>query len=366
MTKRNQTIRIGLFSDLHLQNDNKHYKRSADGKSDLLSASEELIDVIASKQFDIVIFAGDLTDEENLDPYVLKATNKAILGSIAKSTPVYILLEGNHCIVDGQNKYSVLSGYKDIVPENVHLIVDQTEDIAVEVKGKTVYIRSVPYLGDYDLMRNEIIKPLEMSYADVNILVYHAATTNALMDNGLPAVSGLTFQEDDLDQYHIAFAGDFHRPQNFSVGQTDVHYIGAPFALTRGQRFNLQYRELTVDQNNNLSIVDHANTLARAIVDVDYEDLSELDNLDNNSIVYINNVPASERRNIDSLIDSYNFYSCKIKIKPVQREIIKDEARQAKLNIHKTQDVREILNSLLTEDEKSHPWTQEVISTITQ
>lgn len=362
MTKKK--IRIGLFSDLHLQNSNKHYKKNKDGKSDLLDASEQFLDVIAREQFDIVIFAGDLTDEETLDPYVLSATNKAILGSISKSTGAYILLEGNHCIVDDQNKYSVLASYKSIVPDNVHLIVDNSEDMAIDINGKIIYIRSVPYQGDYNLMREQIIKPLEMIHADVNILVYHAATVNALMDNGLPATNGIHFQEDDLDQYHIAFAGDFHKPQSFLVGNTEVHYIGAPFALTRGQNFSLIYLELVIDTDNSLCIMDHVNELGRKIVDVSYEQLEKLDTLPSNSVVYINDVPATERHNVEQIVKAKDFYSCKIKIKPVQREVIKDEERQAKLNIHKTQDVRAILNSLLTDEERSLVWTEEVINGI--
>lgn len=357
-------IRIGLFSDLHLQNDNKHYKKRPDGKSDLLDAAEQFLDVIAREQFDIVIFGGDLTDEETLNPYVLSATNKAILGPISKSTGAYILLEGNHCIVDGQNKYSVLNSYQSAVSENTHLVVDAPEDLALDIEGKIVYIRAVPYQGDYKAMREQIIRPLEMPHADVNILIYHAATANALMDNGLPATSGITFEPEDLDQYHIAFAGDFHRPQSFKVGDTEVHYIGAPFALTRGQRFPLIYREMTIDENNEICIIDHVNELSRSIIDVEYDNLDSLDRLESSSIVYVNNVPATERSKVEAIVKEKNFYSCKLKIKPVQREVIKDDERQAKLSIHKTQDIKAILNSILTEEERSLVWTEEVINGI--
>lgn len=355
---KTKILKVAIFSDLHLQNQNKHYKTDTDGRGDLNRRQEQFIDHIASLDCDIVLNLGDSTDEEIVDPFVLATLNHLLLGPLSYKALV-VHLEGNHCITDSGNVYSILSAYKDKISDNVRLTVDQANDIVLDVAGKSIYIRSVPYIGDYEAMLNMITKPLDTTYNDLSILVYHAPTVNALMDNGLPATKGLEFKPDDLDQFDLAIAGDFHRPQRFMVGDTPVYYCGAPFALTRGQNFRLGYRTLTVYDDGSYELEDHDNPYAIYIRDVEFGE--EYPPHPERTVCYVNNVPHENKKDEIENLRRIGYYSYKVKTAPIERPKLEREDRKAQMKAHKTNDLRTLFWSVLTEEEKQDQWLTNLI-----
>ncbi len=364
--RSNPIFTADIISDLHLTNSNRHYRVASDGQSDLLSRQKAFLDYIAQSDAHAILDLGDATDEEIVNPYVLSALNDLLLGSIAKTGKLVIHLEGNHCIVDGENVYSILASYKNRISDNVRLTVDQPSDMVIEVEGKKIYIRSVPYIGDYEKMRQMIVKPLDELYVDFALLLYHAPTVNAMMDNGLPATKGLHLQSEDLDQYNLAIAGDFHRPQSFMVGETPVYYCGAPFALTRGQNFDLQYRRLEVFEDGSFELSSIPNPFSISIKDVEYDKLNIDDYDPASTVLYVNNTPHSERKRVNNLLKDAGFYSYKIKVAPIVKSTVLEEGQKERLSHHKKQDIKQLFESVLSINEKSDLWIQSLIETISK
>lgn len=348
-----------ITSDLHIQNLNKHYLTDADGRGDLNKRQEMFLDHLASLDYDIFLNLGDSTDEEIVDPHVLSVLNHLLLGPLSEKS-VTIHLEGNHCITDSGNIYSILSAYSDKVSNSVRLTVDKENDILLSVNGKNIYIRAVPYIGDYELMKQMITKPLDTAYNDLSILLYHAPTANAMMDNGLPATKGLEFEADDLDQYDLALAGDFHRPQKFMVGDTPVYYCGAPFALTRGQNFKLGYRTLTVYDDASYAIEDHENPFAIQIKDIEYGEAYPAN--PERTVLYVNNVPYDKKKDEIEKLKTKGFYSFKVKAAPIDRPERTRESQNAQMKAYKTNDLHTLFWSVLTEEEKEDQWIQQLIT----
>lgn len=366
MTK-SEILRIGLYADLHITNSNRHYKIASDGKSDLLDRAEKFIDHIAQQDYDIYVNLGDTTDENIVDTYVLPALNASLLGPITEKGKPYLHLEGNHCIVDGENTYSILSSYKHQVPSHVQLTVSEPNDTIFEVGGKSIYIRSIPYIGDYLKMREWIVKPLDEAYNHFAILLFHAPCINALMDNGLPASHGLRLEDTDLDQYDLAIGGDFHRPQMFMVGETPCYYCGAPFALTRGQNFQLGSRELVIYDDQTFDLNFLPNPYALKICDLGWTEKEKIDTLDPvSTILYVNDVPHEEKADLLALLQQKNFYSFKIKVAPVKKSTVLEEDKKDRIAAHKKQDIRSLLNSVLSKEESEDPWIAKLIEKVSQ
>lgn len=364
MTK-SKLLTIGLYADLHLTNSNRHYKVGTDGKSDLLERAERFIEHIAQRECDIYVNLGDTTDENIVDTYVLPALNMSLLGPIAQKGKPYLNLEGNHCIVDGANVYSILSSYKEQVSSHVQLTIQEPTDTIFEVAGKSIYVRSVPYIGDYIKMREMIVKPLDEAYNHFSILLFHAPCNNALMDNGLPSTHGLHLEENDLDQYDIAIGGDFHRPQMFKVGDTPVYYCGAPFALTRGQNFPLGSRELSIYDDGSYEMSSIPNPYALNICDLGWTETDKLDKLDPaRTILYVNDVPHEEKSKLVSKLNELNFYSYKVKMASIQKSTVLEEDKRERIESHKRQDIRSLLHSVLSKEESDDPWIIELLERV--
>jgi hypothetical protein len=318
------SLRLVLFSDLHLTNDNKHYRKDPDGRSHLLKAQEDFLSLIQEElesQLHVYgVFLGDLTDKDLIDPYVLRVLTyfNGFLDSDRNSWTLHAL-EGNHGIRDSQNEYSIIgamTGYGGHCKPK----------IAVDAKGLGgTEIRKYfqPYYAIQDMQKD--LEALDTGSDGVRLLFVHAPIKNALMDNGLPAPRGLDITEEIAAKFDAIFAGDFHRPQEFMVGNTKVTYVGAPFALTRGQTFNKRYLivDITVDgQDKEIVVTEKENPYAYNIIDVPYEDLDTIkDSSLERTILYIHDIPSPEaREDLQSKEWIKNCYSVHYRMKPAFKE----------------------------------------------
>jgi DNA repair exonuclease SbcCD nuclease subunit len=307
-----------VFSDLHLDNNNKYFRRRNDGKSDLLAAQEQfLTDLFDSAAYgELIVCAGDLTDDNLLDSYVFGAVMHfaKLVRRHGERGGRVVLLEGNHCITDSKNVFSVVGGLSRMGLEAL-VCVNHPQTLMLEDCGKMVAIRAVPYMDDHKAMLDAMAEPIP-GYEIPKLLFFHAAVRNALLDNGFPNDRGIELTAREVSQYDTIIGGDFHRHQCFDVAGKQVYYCGAPFTLKGGQEYKKGY----------MSVVDktcefHECVLDYPIITRRYDELSQLELPDDSSRITlkVRDVPNHELKTdlIDQLI-ALELYSYHIAMMPSQ------------------------------------------------
>lgn len=222
-----------VFSDLHISNRNSKFKKDEQGISELLKLQRNFVEDVVSHaesypDRDVcVLFLGDWTDYETLDPITQFYSNQmlAMLESYKFKT---IMLEGNHCITDRGLKATVLTAFKPL-SEDIDLVV-QPEKIRV---ADGHYVFAVPYLSD-DEQFEEAVRRFneEAKDCETSILCFHQPLVNALLDNGLKSPSGMSLTEDMVNNFTLVLGGDFHTHQEVIP---KAYYCGAPFQLKFGE-----------------------------------------------------------------------------------------------------------------------------------
>lgn len=232
-----------VFSDLHLSNLKSKYKVLSNGKSELLHLQEQFVrDSIDKHNPDIVLFLGDLTDYETLDPITLNATAN-VLNYVINNSKHSIWLEGNHCLGDASNHFTVLNAFNSFANLDNHHFVIKSE--LVEIGNIRFYCFA--YFGDFESVQDnisEINQELDKNYK--NILLFHYPTKNALLDNGLPASSGLELTEDVVGNFDLVLGGDYHKHQQL-LNAHNAYYVGAPFMLVSNEDPRKGYLILDLD-----------------------------------------------------------------------------------------------------------------------
>jgi DNA repair exonuclease SbcCD nuclease subunit len=244
-------MKLAVFSDLHLTNQNSKFRVNLNGVSDLLVAQLCFVDWMikdaAHRGCEALLFLGDITDRATLDPITQTYFNRCINKLVSESKMDHvILLEGNHCTSDQLNRYSVLGATRELV-EDAH-IVTKPECIALKDKyGSSLFFHVIPYGPDYTKIEKEIAELNEVLDPEgCHILLFHFPCSNAQLDNGVPSPKGVHLTEDMVSNFTLCLGGDFHRSQWLS-GNSKAYYVGAPF--------NLKFNEQT-DEPRGYAIVD--------------------------------------------------------------------------------------------------------------
>jgi DNA repair exonuclease SbcCD nuclease subunit len=367
----NDKKRYLLYSDLHLTNKNKHYKRDGDGLSDLLKRQMDFLKFLYSEgeknKVDGIIFLGDLTDEDMIDTYVLSCLFE--LAKLAKnaSFPSYFI-EGNHGITDRKNKYSIIGSLSALLPNC--FFECQLHRERINIKDKNVDLYFLPY-GNFKEMQDLCANLQPQEDTDCNVLFLHGPVINAEMDNGLPSQHGLELTEETLEVFNLTIAGDFHRPQSMNIGSQPFVYCGAPFALTRGQEFDKLYRELVIEieeDNISISLVNHENPFQMKLLSFDYDIFKQIKDLsifDDQVTLIIDEIPSVfEKEALENILSSLNLYNYKLKVKnsrspsqtidPIEKSKLSDDQilkLVAKRNISDSkllEKVEKIVNKIVT------------------
>lgn len=242
-------MKILATSDLHLNDSNPKYKQ-IDGISDYLVRSYDLIDEMAQRleSYDdqcVFLFGGDWTDKETLSTQVQTYSNKCIRRICDTGKP-YLFIGGNHTTSDIQNRFTVLEAARQLVGDgNEFGFVSNFFYSNLRCDGFNLEVHCFPYYNDHDLLLEKIRQANDdLDSDDFNLMVFHFAVKNALLDNGIEAPSGIELRPDDVSNFDLILGGDFHRHQQIFE---DAYYIGAPFDLKFGEHYQRSYLEIDID-----------------------------------------------------------------------------------------------------------------------
>jgi DNA repair exonuclease SbcCD nuclease subunit len=245
-----------VFSDLHLTNSNSKFILNEQGVSHLLQAQYLLVKSICQKVralgYDGLLFLGDWTDAATLDPIVQTYSNK-LIKEIVNTDEFALLIEGNHCVLDKGNVFTVLGAADELVSsDKAHVVLQQQT-----IKYGKIHFHCFPYISDYDELERQIAKKNE-AIADspmIDVMLFHFPTKNAMLDNGMPSPSGVNLGQDITSNFDLCLGGDFHRAQQI---HDDAHYVGAPFDLKFGEHYDRGVTELVIGEDGyELNTVDN-------------------------------------------------------------------------------------------------------------
>jgi DNA repair exonuclease SbcCD nuclease subunit len=288
-------MKLGVFTDLHLSNSHSKFMLKEDGVSDLLEAQGEFVKyfVEQTKDCEVLLFLGDYTDRATLDPVTQSYCNMT-LKRLAESGKQVILIEGNHCLSDKGGLFTVLSAASMLSNfDNLNFV---TEEEHLRLSGVNFYC--VPYRSDYKYIEKKIKSINDsLNKSEINVLLFHLPTINAVLDNGVPSKKGVNLSSEITGNFNICLGGDFHRPQQL-VNNSKAYYVGAPFSMKYGDTFERGFWKVTLDEsgyeidriqnpfNYNIAKVapeafqdylhDYSNFLSRSIIKIDSEPSEEV------------------------------------------------------------------------------------------
>lgn len=229
-------MKLLCFSDLHLTNRNPKFKLSG-GVSDLLLRQEKFVEWIVeeSKNYDAIFFLGDWSDYATLDPVTQTYSNR-LIHKLGKADKPVIFLEGNHCISDTKNQFTVLGAAAEFdFKQSEMYFITQNDVIDLKIGKEAVRLYCAPYRSDYRDIEYEIskasVKAAEEDF--LSILIFHFPSSNAVLDNGLESGKGVNLSAEITEGFDICIGGDFHKHQQL-VNNDKAWYTGAPFDLNFG------------------------------------------------------------------------------------------------------------------------------------
>lgn len=223
-----------VTADLHLTNRHSKFKLNKDGVSDLILAQQGMIEWIAQmleeEDYDGFIIAGDVTDYPTMDPITLTIFN-ACMKRLFKTGKKIIVLEGNHCVTDQGNIYTVVGAARELTMcDNAYMVTQM--DV---LKFEDVTFYCCPFLPDSHMIEQSIGKWNTSAKRENNdVLLFHFPTINAVLDNGLESKNGVNLSGEITSNFTVCLGGDFHKPQKL-IGTDNAYYVGAPFDLKFGQ-----------------------------------------------------------------------------------------------------------------------------------
>lgn len=243
-----QDIRVILSSDDHLSNKNPKFRMDSKGVSELLVRQHKLSQFIADKlktDFDLYINGGDLTDYANLDPVTSTITNKYIKNIIDTGKPC-IFLEGNHCISDTKNAFTVLGAISSLTDcSNVRFVfqdeilkLDKNFNFTDSDEDSVLVVYCFPYFSDLKALAKRIeLASSSTDKSKFNLMIFHFPCSNAFLDNGMTATRGLELSEAITEGFDLCLGGDYHKHQKL-INNSKSFYIGAPFDLKHGEHYD--------------------------------------------------------------------------------------------------------------------------------
>lgn len=316
-----QTLRIITSSDDHLSNKNPKFKINNLGVSYLLSRQHDLSVMIAEKlkqDFDLYINGGDLTDYANLDPITSTYTNKFIKNIVDTGKPC-IFLEGNHCINDTKNAFTVLGAISSLtdftncrfVFQDEILMLDSNFKFTDDEESSIVHIYCFPYFSDLKALSERIHKAsLNTDSAKFNLMLFHFPCSNAFLDNGMAATRGLELSEKITEGFDLCLGGDYHKHQKL-VNNDKAYYIGAPFDLKHGEHYDRGILDIKINlKDKKFKLGKILNPFILPIVDLTYEEILKMDNEQlSNCVVRVKDEIDNKKKMI---LDSKTFHKLSI------------------------------------------------------
>ena len=297
-----------VTADLHLTNRHSKFRLNKDGVSDLLSAQQQMVEWIAQmleqEDYDGFILAGDVTDYPTMDPITLTVFN-ACMKRLFKTSKKIIILEGNHCVSDQGNIYTVVGAAKELTMCDNAYMVTQTE--VIEFEDITFYC--CPFLADIEQIESTIAKWNATAKRKNNdVLLFHFPTINAVLDNGLPSKKGVNLSQDITSNFTVCLGGDFHKPQQL-VNTEHAYYVGAPFDLKFGQEGPRVLNSITIE-NGGYKIEQISNPFNFPMIYIDEQDMESLLSQDmSRTIAKLKDSPSSEVARTDLEKFRKRFYS---------------------------------------------------------
>lgn len=218
-------MKIVTTADWHFRNSDSYGIYNSSGVNDFLiervNIGMEIINMTRRLDAHLVI-DGDFIDDRIIDSITLHYSSYII--SMFNKLRATLLLEGNHGFDGKDNKYSIISHWKYLCPDNLYIV---TEPGILDVDG--IRYHCIPAINDIDKLFPEIIKNFikQISKGKINILLLHGPIINAKFDSGTKAKSGI--KEDYIhtasNKYDYVVCGDFHRYQKLF---DNVWYTGSP------------------------------------------------------------------------------------------------------------------------------------------
>lgn len=311
-----------IFSDLHLTNKHSKFRYTDSGVSELLVAQEKFVNWVAKKaeeddEVSGLWFLGDWSDYETLDPILQTYSNRLIKRLISTGKQV-VFLEGNHCISDKGNVFTVIGAINEALYdiEDCYFVHQQS---SIRLMDNLV-VHVFPYISDYAELYNNISSVNESieDSDDVDIMLFHFPTVNALLDNGLPAQTGVELTYDIVNNFDICLGGDFHQPQKIL---DDAFYVGAPFSLKFNEKGQRVLTELVISEDG-YELNRYDNPFNYDMLSVTEEELPECFENPEQTILKVNGGIKAERR---MELESMGFYKLTIpKIRAKQKQVSED------------------------------------------
>jgi DNA repair exonuclease SbcCD nuclease subunit len=354
-------MKILATADLHITNSHSKFKCNKDGVSDLLIAQYNFISLLADElgrdEYDALVFLGDWLDKNILDPIVATYSNKMMSLLLKTGKPV-IIIEGNHCISDEKNLYTIVGSMGELANYNNAYFVTSNDSVRI---GDVIF-HCFPYKTDYEEVESEIAAINRQLDTDlINVMLFHLPTTNAVLDNGCPSEKGVNLSRDIIDNFDVCLGGDFHRPQKL-INTDNAYYVGAPFDLKFGQDGERGYKSVVLSKGT-VEIEHHDNPfnypmltltqdLATDVLDGDWDLSTALVRLEPPIDPDIAVAMKEQRK---------NFYSLSI---PSYRVIPEQRAAKTLSTFSRTEDLHVIKSELetLTDDK---PLIQEALNLLT-
>lgn len=208
-------VRVLATADIHFSNNNSNFPSSG-GVSDLLKSQSKamkyFIEVAEEREVDMVVVPGDVMDKPVMSPIELKYLNEFIsdLVELSLSEVDVIVLGGNHSLDDKHGEFTPLGSLRPLLKdlENFHLVTNRNR--WVHTNYCSVY--NSLYERDFDAIKRRIVEA-EPIGREINLLLGHWPSANALLDNGVKSPKGVCVFEEDLENFDLAIYGDFHKHQ---------------------------------------------------------------------------------------------------------------------------------------------------------
>jgi DNA repair exonuclease SbcCD nuclease subunit len=309
-----------VTADVHFTNRHSKFRLDSNGVSDLLLAQQRMFfwiaDMLEQEDYDGFILAGDVTDYPTMDPITLTVFN-ACMKRLFKTGKKIIILEGNHCVTDQGNVYTVVGAARELTMCDNAYMVTQMEVI----KFDDVTFYCCPFLPDPGLIEQTIGKWNDTANRKNNdVLLFHFPTVNAVLDNGLNSTKGVNLSKEITDNFTVCLGGDFHKPQKL-IGTDNAYYVGAPFDLKFDQAGPRVVTSVTI-QNGSYTFEQIPNPYNFPMVYVKEEELSTLLETDlSRTIARLRESPSDDSARMKFESNRKKFYSLHLpSVSKVQKE----------------------------------------------
>jgi hypothetical protein len=234
-TESSETISYLITSDLHLSPSPLHEHRW-----DIFSV---LVKAVQEGNIRYVIIAGDLTDRKLDHPasFVNRLVDKVawLSNELPDTGRQLIILKGNHDyhVDDEQPFFRFLRHLPRVRFINIPQFIDPN-------------VYAIPHTRDMQQL-GEAVGEGTVGYP---LCVLHHTFTGAEFESGVRATEDASV-DDEIRTDSVYVSGDVHVPQTIRVGSGHVTYVGAPYHIRFGDRFNPRLLRATITRGKPVELV---------------------------------------------------------------------------------------------------------------